>query len=313
LQRLRDERGAIGVVVALLMIPLLGFAAIAIDVSAMYAERQQLQNGADAGALAIAQDCAEDACGRSAATAQEFAAANLGSLTSTATVTALTSSHVTVSNSGVRDHLFAPVLGINSSVITATATAEWTAPTGGTASLPIAINRCEFDAQTGGGVPTKAVVRTLLLTTASGPTCANQPDVTPGGFAWVAPNAGSCGRASTLTGPLSRLPASASPDGAPPISCSPADFSSLRKSTVLLPVFDTYAGTGSAATYQVSGYAAFKITGYYFGGQLDWGSPCGGKDRCLQGYFTKKTDRATAFTYGTGAPQLGAGVITLTE
>jgi Flp pilus assembly protein TadG len=65
LQRLKDERGAIGVVVALLMIPLMGFAAIAIDVSAMYAERPQLQNGADAAALAIAQDCAVDSCGKS--------------------------------------------------------------------------------------------------------------------------------------------------------------------------------------------------------------------------------------------------------
>ena len=52
MQRLRDERGAVAVMVALLMVPLIGFAAIAIDVAAMWSERQQLQNGADAGALA---------------------------------------------------------------------------------------------------------------------------------------------------------------------------------------------------------------------------------------------------------------------
>ena len=73
-QRLRDERGAVGVVVALLMVPLIGFAAIAIDVSAMYAERQQLQTGADAGALAIAQDCAPGACGSPGADRTDFAA-----------------------------------------------------------------------------------------------------------------------------------------------------------------------------------------------------------------------------------------------
>jgi len=313
LQRLRDERGAIGVVVALLMIPLMGFAAIAIDVSAMYAERQQLQNGADAGALAIAQDCAVGSCGRPDATAQSFAAANLRSATSTAAVTALTEDHVSVRNSGVRDHLFAPVLGIDSSVITATATAEWAAPTGGTAGVPLAFNRCEFDAQTGGGVPTKAVAGTVLVSTATGPTCANQVKVTPGGFAWVGVNSGTCGRTSALTGSLSQLPASSSLTNEPPSSCSPADFARLQNSTALVPIFDTYAGTGSLATYHVFGYAAFKITGYYFGGQFDWGSPCSGSERCIRGYFTKKTDRTATFTYGTGAPQLGAGVVTLTN
>ena len=43
MQRLKDERGAVAVMVALLMVPLIGFAAIAIDVAAMWAERQQLQ------------------------------------------------------------------------------------------------------------------------------------------------------------------------------------------------------------------------------------------------------------------------------
>ncbi|WP_418606589.1 pilus assembly protein TadG-related protein [Georgenia sp. SUBG003] len=50
------------VVVALLMVPLIGFAAISVDVAASYAERQQLQNGADAAALAVAQECALDGC-----------------------------------------------------------------------------------------------------------------------------------------------------------------------------------------------------------------------------------------------------------
>ncbi|NKS97062.1 hypothetical protein GS498_06695 [Rhodococcus hoagii] len=35
---------------------LLGFAAISIDIGANYAEKRQLQNGADAAALALAQD-----------------------------------------------------------------------------------------------------------------------------------------------------------------------------------------------------------------------------------------------------------------
>ena len=54
-----DERGASAVLVAILLVPLLGFAAIALDVGALYVERGQLQNGADAAALAIAQDCSD--------------------------------------------------------------------------------------------------------------------------------------------------------------------------------------------------------------------------------------------------------------
>ena len=76
MQRLRkDERGAVAIIVALLMVVLIGFAALAVDISAMWAEKRQLQNGADAGALAIAQECAKGACGSPDGTAQTYAAA----------------------------------------------------------------------------------------------------------------------------------------------------------------------------------------------------------------------------------------------
>ena len=55
--RLSDERGATAVVFALLLVPVLGFAAIAVDVGSLYAERARLQVAADAAALAVAQDC----------------------------------------------------------------------------------------------------------------------------------------------------------------------------------------------------------------------------------------------------------------
>ena len=41
-QRMRDEPGAPAVLVGILMILLLGFAAILVDVGALYAERAQL-------------------------------------------------------------------------------------------------------------------------------------------------------------------------------------------------------------------------------------------------------------------------------
>ena len=54
-----NEQGAVSVIVATALVALLGCAAIAVDVSMMYAERTQLRNGADAAALAIAQKCAK--------------------------------------------------------------------------------------------------------------------------------------------------------------------------------------------------------------------------------------------------------------
>ncbi|MBM7861663.1 TadE/TadG family type IV pilus assembly protein [Lentzea nigeriaca] len=56
-----DDRGALGVLIAILLGfgVLLGMGAIVIDVGSIYQERAELQNGADAGALAVAQGCAK--------------------------------------------------------------------------------------------------------------------------------------------------------------------------------------------------------------------------------------------------------------
>ena len=64
-----DDSGAVAVVVALLSVALLGFGAIVIDAGQLYAERRELQNGADAGALAVAQTCAAGGCDAASAAA----------------------------------------------------------------------------------------------------------------------------------------------------------------------------------------------------------------------------------------------------
>lgn len=57
--RQRDERGAVAVIVALVLAPiLLGVSAIVVDLGALYADRRQQQTAADASSLAVAQDCA---------------------------------------------------------------------------------------------------------------------------------------------------------------------------------------------------------------------------------------------------------------
>ena len=81
--RQRDgERGAISVLVAILMVTLLGFTAVAVDVGMLYAERTQLRNGADAAAFAIAQKCARDVndpdCSTTSTLARSLANSNAG-------------------------------------------------------------------------------------------------------------------------------------------------------------------------------------------------------------------------------------------
>lgn len=317
MRRSRDERGAVGVMLALLMIPLIGFAAVAVDVAAMAAERQQLQVGADAGALAIAQDCARNNCSPDglapADTAQALAVANSNDGEAVATVIdagslSPSSGQVTVQNTGVSEHWFAPVLGFDESGIVTRATAAWSSPTGGTAVLPMAFSWCEFLAQTGGGLPSGTLERTIFFTKSSGTTCTGPSNnVVPGGFGWLAVNSGTCNTTSTMGAVLWTSTGAAVPSG-----CTTADFAAVQNRTVLLPIFDQTGDSGSNSWYRLYGYAAFQVTGYQLGGQYKWNDPCSGDDRCIRGYFTQFVDLSSAFQYGTGAPQLGTAVVKLT-
>ena len=307
MQRLKDERGAVSVVVALLMIPLLGFAALSVDVAHLSLVRQQLQSGADAAALAVAQDCARGSCGSSSATAQTMLTQNLTTGTAQPTVT-LTSGQVRVAASSTATNYFAPVLGVDTSQVHARATVRYGAPTGGRAVLPLAFSWCEWQQQTGGLSSTTA--RVIYLTKTSGTTGCTGPsnNIVPGGFGWLTVNSGTCGTKTTLGNIIVSDPGNSVPNG-----CSTSSFSSLVGTTVLLPLFDDSSGTGSGATYKIYGYAAFRLTGYHFGGQYDAGSgTCNGNARCVKGYFTRFVELSEAFDYGAGAPELGVSVVRLT-
>jgi hypothetical protein len=80
--RPRADRGGVSVIVAVLLAGgvLLGMTALVVDVGMLYAEREELQSGADAAAVAIALDCAKGRpeCSASGvlATAEELATVN---------------------------------------------------------------------------------------------------------------------------------------------------------------------------------------------------------------------------------------------
>lgn len=73
-----NDRGAVGVLVGVLIAGgvMLGVGALIIDVGEMYVERAQLQNGADAAALAVAKSCAIAECDESLA--ETYANRNAG-------------------------------------------------------------------------------------------------------------------------------------------------------------------------------------------------------------------------------------------
>jgi Flp pilus assembly protein TadG len=153
--RLRRDRGAVAVFVALGMTVLLAFAAVAIDTSASRRDQQVLLNAADAAALAVALDCAHavpadpDAA---PATACPATAATTATTTATSMVTdnAGTGSTVTTTLSGrkvtvtVSAEATRPI-PIGPGTISVTSTAEWTPATiGYAASYPLAISYCRY-------------------------------------------------------------------------------------------------------------------------------------------------------------------------
>jgi hypothetical protein len=174
MRRLDDEDGAAAVMIGLMLIVLLGFGAIAVDVGALFTERRELQNGADAAVLAVAQNCAsgdaEPACdvgpqGNRLATARTFADANArdGSAAVAADGVAVdfAAARATVTTTsfnngeGTVQHWFAPILASFSSdpdslaatEVSAQSTAIWGPPAFGTfPTLPLTFSECEYAA-----------------------------------------------------------------------------------------------------------------------------------------------------------------------
>ena len=80
LKRTQRDRGAVALVVAIVVpVLLLLVGGVVIDVGAWYSMRAQTQNGADAGALAVALTCARGSCNQSAATSYAGSNANVSS------------------------------------------------------------------------------------------------------------------------------------------------------------------------------------------------------------------------------------------
>ena len=198
------ERGGIAVIVALLMVVLLGFAAISIDVAKLYSERAQLQNGSDSAALMVAHKCAKSEtdtnCSATAPMAADLANKNavdgLSNVKSIAldkpnrTVQVTAGAKETGSTTNSVSLFFAGVLGIPSAEVSASSSVRWGSPVEGTTPFPLAFSVCQVSGMVNGA--------TQLLqnhTSNANADCGLGPagKTVPGGFAWIVQSTGQCG------------------------------------------------------------------------------------------------------------------------
>lgn len=339
MRRVENERGAVAIIVAIMMVALLGFAAIGVDVANIASDKQQLQNGADAGALAVAQSCAQGSCGNATGTATTVAAANRNDGAATAAIVTPSlspaSGEVTVQTTGVTNHWFAPVLGTAASTITAIATAVWEPPSGA-ATFPLTISYCDLTKQSGVAVQedgsvtigSTSTIMTFYMTgkgQENNNGCAlstGSSGSIPGGFGHLDANpgetAGSCYAETTASG--GTIGVGSDPGNGPDPSCTNAWFKTLLGTPVLVPVFNAVQGQGQNATYTIYGYAAIILYGY----NLNPGkyseyiaplakAPCKGDDRCIAGKFVTWVFPEDLASAGGPAPDLGATVVRLSH
>lgn len=318
-----DERGVALVLTAFIVLLLFAMAALVIDMGRLYTEKRELQNGADAGALAVARSCALGECRHSASVATARALADANARDGTSEVESLaidggagrvevTTSTRTSDGGNVVPYAFGHVLsGEKGRRVTATAAARWGSPSVATA-LRLTISLCDWNRATASG--------TSLATAFTGPpsvvvfhrsgagacSAVSGQDVDgdsrlAGGFGWLE----GTGCTATVS---ARKWVEEDPGSSIPSSCDLAD---LVNTTVLLPVYDDSNDLGGRnGAYHIDGFAAFRLVGFRFPGIRVGPAPgCAGSQTCVSGYFTRLVTDARAIG---GAPR-GAIAVVLTE
>lgn len=341
------DRGAVLVWVGFLLTVLLGVGAVVIDVGALYVERRELQNGADAGALAVAKDCAEGDCGRESDTADDLADDNanddqanvdrvcgegpgldrLGCAEPTGIENASGWVRVETStfNPGNTENetqvgfLLAPFIGAASGdTVRANATAAW-GPVASMETVPLAISTCALTDGGGPPPPGELPAGSARLFFHGGRD--EQSDAEDcsfeslpwsdrnGGFGWLG-GAEDCARDVDVGERLAGGPTSADPDVIG-LECDPRAW---RDRVVILPVYDSAVDLVGPTEYRIAGFVGFRITAYELG-EHEWREwECGWwwglfDWPCIEGEFTPITTAATTSGgFGTG-PDYGVRVV----
>jgi Flp pilus assembly protein TadG len=304
----RDERGAVGVLIAVLVGGgvLLGMGALTIDIGRLYQNRAELQNGADAAALAVAKSCASGTC--NAGLAAPLANANASNLTAHQAAVDLVcgtgglgagcaspllacpanpaagTNYVDVRTStgapgGLLPPVFARTLVGNGSYagsnVKACAQAEWGPPK--TAStIAFTISACEWDQATTVGKsfappppypPNPLPAPSFDRVLKLHTTTSGSCPSEPSG----ADGPGAFGWTDDQTGACSvditNNTFSANTGVSAGNSCKQAlSTAQASRALVYIPIYTSLTGTGTNAIYTLKGFAAFVVTGYHLPG-----------------------------------------------
>ena len=330
------ERGGISILVALLMVVLLGFAAVAVDAGILYSEKAQLQNGADAAALLVAQKCAtsevDPNCSATSALAASVLSGNAldGRSNVKSLVLDLPNRSVIVT-AGAQEQgkepnrvtlFFANALGISSAEVNARASVRWGSPEKGTTAFPITVSICQVRNSTNIMQLLQLHGKNANVDCNYGPSGA----FVQGGFGGLKQDPGQCGALidiakSTAGGDTGN---NAPPHCEATLNGWAADLTAGKDVIVLLPIFNSVVGTGTNAVYGLTTFAAFKVAGWKVGNTglpytfrnrtpdvpaaLECKEPCRG----IIGTFVKYVSLANGYTLGPVNPD-GATIVALSK
>jgi hypothetical protein len=345
MRRLRSEDGAVAVIVALLLIPLFGFAAFAVDVAGLYDERRQLQNGADAAVLAAAENCAQFLKGLTVANlvpctlddlgplTQQYADANardsrsdvalleLDLTTRTVRVTTLSTD---TSGTNRLAHVFAPVLGINSSDVRALAEARWDVVPSGLDAFPLAFCLEEFNEKTADGTMYDSPLdpdgyHLFIKKPPESVTCGHYD----GGFGWMESDSDCRTSIGSVPGWYPGYEGAALPSSGWATSCIEIIQDRIDdpdSPPLLIPIFDNWQGHGNGSgEFHLVGFGAFRPTGYRFSGTHDYPDPpatdpcVDPQNFCIRGWFTEFVSTAGFAAGSGGGTYYGLSTVQLTQ
>lgn len=298
-RRAGDERGAVIIMMAAFTLVIVGMAALVVDVGAIHDEKRQLQNGADAAALGVAQligqTCATGSPACLAATlttrAQELANGNARDTATTVdSVTADYANRKVTVRTSTRDAAGTTILpyqfgraltGVNGKTVRASATASW-AGLKRAAVIPLTLSKCEFTTATSNNTVFN-LQRTILFHTKAA-SCGGGPDL-PGGFGWLLDNNDSNNDDCNVTPTAGDYVYDDTGVVGTPHSC---DMATLLEKDVLLAVYDSLTGSGGNGKYHIYGFGEFHLTGFRFTSTNSGGTvPCGSPNTCIAGYFVR--------------------------
>lgn len=345
--RLNEEEGAVAVTVAVASLVLFALAAVSVDAGQLYQERRELQNGADAAALAVGLNCADitdsgklvactesilDTCSGGPiadSLLDEYAGLNANDSKSSACIVApadpLTEKSLTVrtetvaaSGQNFLTHWFAwafslinPDLDLSTTTVQAEATVAW-GIAGGATTVPVTISYCQWSEAVPdvADLPSETMSVIPMLNPGNGTVCTGPAgQQTPGGFSWLdTDGSGECQANVTAEGPSDGDTGMAAPSG-----CNDGFWESKLGETVLIPIFSAVEDPGSNAKFYIEGFAAFRLAAYKFPSTNSTPpANCGpGVAFCLNGFFVEYVTYGDHLNYG--GEDYGGQIVTLTK